>query len=88
MVFFDIEETMLRKNPYYLALSDPKYGALLLDLQNKMAKDISLWNIMYYGKNFRRQLTEDSLPSLIKKIKKSGKKVLALTSGYPSQYST
>lgn len=81
--FIDIEETILKKNIYYQLINDTEYEKILVDLQKQ--SNTSLSDVLYLGKNYRRELTEPEIPYIINELKNAKKNPWALTSGYPSQ---
>jgi hypothetical protein len=81
--FIDIEETILAPNIFYELTSCDSYREIFLDICSKY-KNIKGYDILYYGKNFKRKLMEKIIPSVLEEIKKQGKMIFALTSGCPS----
>lgn len=80
--FIDIEETLIAPNLYYELIGDRFFEARLRDLLE--GKDVKLADVMYLGKNFRRDLMDESIPEVISKLREQGKRIFALTSGFPS----
>ena len=80
---FDIEGTILNPNIYYELLSKKYYINLFFDIC-KSESNLKISDVVYFGRNYRRWLTESCIPSIVTKLKESGKTVFALTSGAPS----
>jgi hypothetical protein len=79
-ILFDVEETILKKNEFYTSLSNQRLKNIFLS----MCDDVKISEVMYYGKNFKRYLTDKELPDIIKFLKSKNKRIFALTTGYPS----
>lgn len=81
--FLDIEETIFIPNIYYELLSKKYYINLFFEIcKNETETKIS--DIVYFGRNYKRWLTEPSIPNIINDLRAAGKMVFALTSGAPS----
>lgn len=79
--FIDIEDTLLGKNIYYKYAGLPGFNEEFI----KICDNLPVNDMLYYGKNYRRTLCEKKAKFVIDKLQFNGKKVFALTSGYPSQ---
>jgi hypothetical protein len=79
-IFYDIEDTIFRSNVFYEMIGETEYYKIFLDL----CKDVKIFDVMYIGKNFKRELMQNDIPQIIYKLRNMGKKIFALTSGYPS----
>jgi hypothetical protein len=79
-ILFDVEETILKKNEFYTSLANQRLKNIFLS----MCQDVKISEVMYYGKNFKRYLTDRKLPNIIGALKEKNKKIFALTTGYPS----
>lgn len=81
--FIDIEETILAPNIFYELTSCDTYREIFLNICSKY-KNIKGYDILYYGKNFKRKLMEKIIPIVLEDLRKQGKMIFALTSGCPS----
>lgn len=81
LFFVDLEETLLAPNLYYKYISLPEYNREFLSL----CGNISVNDMLYYGKNYRRVLFQKETKYIIEKLQSQGKMVFAFTSGYPSK---
>lgn len=88
LFFIDLEETILQPNIYYEMISYLEYKDLFNSIRQMGSSDggeISEFDLKYMGKNFKRKLIEKKSPSIIAELRAAGKKVFALTSGFPSK---
>ncbi len=80
LFFFDLEDTILASNIFYDLIGYKEYCNVFLNL----CKDVKVFDVTYLGKNYRRTLMQNNIPQIINELKDKGKKIFALTSGYPS----
>ena len=81
--FIDIEETILVSNIFYELTNYNDYREIFLDICERH-KNIRPYDILYYGKNFKRKLMEKIIPDVLDQLRKQNKMIFALTSGCPS----
>ena len=80
--FFDIEDTVLVGNVFYELIGQSGFGEIFLDI----CGDLKVSEVMSFGRNYKRILTESCIPGVINTLKSRGKFVFALTSGFHSRH--
>lgn len=83
LFFFDIEETILDRNRFYDALVNRDYAYVFLDI---CQSNFDISGIIFLGKNYFRKLTDERIPEILLKMREQGKRIFALTSGFPSKF--
>jgi hypothetical protein len=81
LVFCDLEDTLLAPNLNYKSVGVEGYKDVFFEI----CKNVSVADMMYFGKNFRRELLQDNAKHIIDECRSKGRGIFALTSGFPSK---